>query len=222
MQAREEILGRLKSAVKNENIDRPAKPILSEITLKREQMIQRFQSELSAKTGVLYKAGDQEDALRILLDIVKEEGLKSFAASSEKIHGVDIKSLDSKNGFSVTFPEDLADRETLREAAFAADAGITSADFAVAEAGTIGIIFNQKHPRLLSIAPPLHIAIMSIKDLYPVYENVMEMVFKNTKEIPSQFSFITGPSATADIQGIEFKGMHGPKKIFVIMIMDES
>jgi L-lactate utilization protein LutC len=62
---------------------------------------------------------------------------------------------------------------------------------------------------------------MSVKDLYPVYENVMEIVFKNTKEIPSQFSFITGPSATSDIQGIEFKGMHGPKKVFVIMIMQE-
>ena len=221
MQSREEILGRLKSAAKSENVDRPAKPTLFEITLNREQMIQRFQSELSGRTGVVYQAGNKEDALHVLLDIITAEGLKSFVASAENIHGVDIASLGSKNGISVSVPKELADRETLREAAFTADAGITSADFAVAETGTIGIIFNQNHPRLLSIAPPVHIAIMSIKDLYPVYENVMEIVFKNTKEIPGQFSFITGPSATSDIQGIEFKGMHGPKKVFVIIIMDE-
>ena len=221
MPAREEILERLKSATKRQNVDRPAKPTLSEITLNREQMIQRFESELSGRTGVLYQAGDKEDALRILLDIITAEGLKSFVASSEKIHGVDIAFLCSKNGLSVTIPKDLADRDSLRNAAFAADAGITSADFAVAETGTLGLIFNHNHPRLLSIAPPLHIAIISVKDLYPVYENVMEIVFKNTKEIPSQFSFITGPSATSDIQGIEFKGMHGPKKVFVIMIMQE-
>jgi L-lactate dehydrogenase complex protein LldG len=221
MPAREEILERLKSATKRQNVDRPAKPTLSEITLNREQMIQRFESELSGRTGVLYQAGDKEDALRILLDIITAEGLKSFVASSEKIHGVDIAFLCSKNGLSVTIPKDLADRDSLRNAAFAADAGITSADFAVAETGTLGLIFSHNHPRLLSIAPPLHIAIISVKDLYPVYENVMEIVFKNTKEIPSQFSFITGPSATSDIQGIEFKGMHGPKKVFVIMIMQE-
>ena len=221
MPAREEILGRLKSATKRQNVDRPEKPTLSEITLESQQMIRRFESELSMRTGVLYQAGDKKDALRILLDIITAEGLKSFVASSEKIHGVDIASLGSKNGLSVTIPKDLADRDSLRDAAFAADAGITSADFAVAETGTLGLIFSHNHPRLLSIAPPLHIAIISVKDLYPVYENVMEIVFKDTKEIPSQFSFITGPSATSDIQGIEFKGMHGPKKVFVIMIMQE-
>jgi L-lactate dehydrogenase complex protein LldG len=220
MPAREEILGRLKSATKRQNVDRPAKPTLSEITLESQQMIRRFESELSMRTGVLYQARDKEDALRILLDIITADGLKSFVTSSDKIHGVDIASLGSKNGLSVTIPKDFADRNSLRDAAFAADAGITSADFAIAETGTLGIIFNHNHPRLLSIAPPLHIAIISVKDLYPVYENVMEIVFNNTKEIPSQFSFITGPSATSDIQGVEFKGMHGPKKVFVIMIMD--
>lgn len=222
MPAREEILRRLKLAAKKANMDRPAKPILSETTLSLEQMLQRFQSELGAQTGVLYQAGNKEDARRILLDIIKAENLQSFVASSEKIHGIHIQSLCSENGMSVTFPGDFKNRDTLRQAAFTADAGITSADFGIAETGTIGIIFKPEHPRLISIAPPVHIAIMSVKDLYPVYENVMEQVFQNMKDIPSQFTFITGPSATADIQGIAFKGMHGPKKIFVIMMMGES
>ena len=222
MPVREEILRRLKSAVKIANIDRPAKPTLSEMTMNREQMIQRFQIELAAQTGVLYQVGNKEDARRILTDIIKAENLKSFIASADHIHGIHITSLCSENGIPVTFPGDFKERDTLREAAFNADAGITSADFGVAETGTIGIIFNPKHPRLISIAPPVHIAVMSVKDLYPVYENVMEKFFLNEKNIPSQFSFITGPSATADIQGIAFKGMHGPKKIFVIMMMDDS
>ncbi len=222
MTAREEILRRLKSAVQIANINRPAKPTLSEITMNREQMIQRFQTELAAQTGVLFRAGNQEDARRILTDIIKAEKLKSFIASTDRIHGIHITSLCSENGIPVTFPGDFKDRDTLREATFNADAGITSADFGVAETGTIGIIFNPEHPRLISIAPPVHIAVMSVKNLYPVYENVMEMVFRKTKDMPSQFSFITGPSATADIQGIAFKGMHGPKKIFVIMMMDDD
>ena len=100
------------------------------------------------------------------------------------------------------------------------DAGITSANFAVAESGTLGLIFHKDQPRLVSIAPPVHIALLPISKLYAIYENVIEQVFKNPEQIPSQFCFITGPSATADIQGVPFKGMHGPVKIFVIFIMD--
>lgn len=190
--------------------------------MSREQMLKRFQAELAAQTGVLYQVGSKEDARRILTDIIKAENLKSFIASADRIHGIHIQSLCSENGMPVTFPGDFTDRDTLRQAAFTADAGITSADFGVAETGTVGIMFNPEHPRLISIAPPVHIAIMSVKDLYPVYENVMEKVFHNTEVIPSQFSFITGPSATADIQGVAFKGMHGPRKIFVIIMMGES
>jgi len=43
---------------------------------------------------------------------------------------------------------------------------------------------------------------------------------KNTG-LNHQFAFITGPSATADIQAINFKGMHGPVKVFVIFITEE-
>jgi len=202
-----------------ESIKRPPKPVLSELSMNREQMVQRFGQELGGRTGVLYQAANPQAALRVLSDIIKAEGLKSFVATAQDICGVDIASLGEADGISVSFAKDFTDRETLREAAFKADAGITSADFAVAETGTLGVIFNHNHPRLLSIAPPVHIAIVDVKDLYPVYENVVETVFKNTNEMPSQFSFITGPSATSDIQGVEFKGMHGPKKVFVIMIM---
>jgi L-lactate dehydrogenase complex protein LldG len=100
------------------------------------------------------------------------------------------------------------------------DAGITPADFAVAETGTLGLIFYKDQPRLVSIAPPVHIAILPISKLYVAYENVIEQVFKTTEQTPSQFCFITGPSASADIQGVPFKGMHGPVKIFVIFIMN--
>jgi L-lactate dehydrogenase complex protein LldG len=118
--------------------------------------------------------------------------------------------------------QDFSDRKAFRESAFTVDAGITSADFAVAETGTLGMIFHKDQPRLVSIVPPVHVAIVPVDKLYPVYENVIEQVFKNADKIPSQFCFITGPSSTSDIQGVNFKGMHGPVKIFVIFIMSAS
>lgn len=222
MQAREEILGRLKSAGKNTPAARPEKPVLSEINLDKEQLLQRFTSELNAQTGAVYRAKDKEDALRILSGIASAEGLKSVLATSGDIHGVDIMAFGARNNVSVSTVQDFSDRNAFRESAFTVDAGITSADFAVAETGTLGVIFNKDQPRLVSIAPPVHIAIVPADRLFPAYEDVIDRVFKNTDEIPSQFCFITGPSSTADIQGVHFKGMHGPVKIFVIFIMGDK
>jgi L-lactate dehydrogenase complex protein LldG len=167
----------------------------------------------------VYQAKDKEDAVRILSEIASAEGLKSILATSADIYGVDIRAFGSQNNISVSTVQDFSDRKAFRESAFAVDAGITSADFAVAETGTLGVIFYKDQPRLVSIAPPVHIAIVPVDNLYPVYENVIDQVFDNTDKIPSQFCFITGPSSTADIKGVHFKGMHGPVKIFVIFIM---
>jgi L-lactate dehydrogenase complex protein LldG len=52
----------------------------------------------------------------------------------------------------------------------------------------------------------------------PIYENAIEKVFENKDAVPSQFTFITGPSMTADIQATPFKGMHGPRRLIVILI----
>src|SRR5208282_4872099 len=215
MQAREEILGRLKSARKNTPAARPAKPVLSEINLDKEQLLQRFTSELKAQTGAVYQAKDKEDAVRILSEIASAEGLKSVLATSGDIYGVDIRAFGTKNNVSVSTVQDFSDREAFRESAFTVDAGITSADFAVAETGTLGVSFHKDQPRLASIAPPVHIAILPVDRLYPVYEDVIEQVFRHADAAPSQFCFITGPSSTADIRGVHFNGMHGPAKVFV-------
>jgi L-lactate dehydrogenase complex protein LldG len=185
-------------------------------------MIQRFTAELSTQTGVVHQASTREEAVKILTEIATAEGLRSVIATGYNIYGMDLKAFGEANHITVNTLDDLPDREALREIAFTADAGITFADFAIAETGTVGIIFNRHQPRLASIAPPVHIAIIPIEGLYPVYEDAIEKVFSDADDIPSQFSFITGPSATGDIQAVQFKGMHGPMKMIVIFIMGQG
>ncbi|HWR68375.1 MAG TPA: lactate utilization protein [Desulfomonilia bacterium] len=223
MPAREEILGRMKSAGTGRTPKRPVMPALSELALDREQMIQRFTAELSAQTGMVHRAAGKDEILRILTDTAAAEGLKMVVTSGdETLSSLDLDSWGLAGGIKVLTAKNLADRESFRNAAFSADAGITSADFAIAETGTIGIAFKANQPRLASIAPPVHIAIIPVERLYPVYECATEEVFKDTGEAPSQFSFITGPSSTGDIQAVQFKGMHGPTKVVVILVMGQG
>ena len=63
----------------------------------------------------------------------------------------------------------LADfaREQLRDQFARADVGITGANFAVAETGTVVIVSNEGNARLTTSLPPVHIAVMGIEKVIP-------------------------------------------------------
>lgn len=214
--ARGRILGTLRSAVR---LPPPSRPILPEPAFDTDRLIARFSDELSSQTGVVIRATDTLDVLRLLSDIATAEHLSTVMASTDSVIApLDLKSWGEAHGVMVQTAADFADREPFRDACFKAQAGITGADFAIAETGTLGIVFQTDQPRLISIAPELHIAVVPREHLVPTYELAIQQVFEDNRTQPSQFALITGPSASADIQATSFKGMHGPRKLIVILV----
>jgi len=229
--ARDEILEKLRAAPKAAVPPRPGMPPLKDLSLTGEELVKKFAQILVEETGIVHRVKDSREALEKLAQIAGEEGLKCVMASTDDVLApLDLPAWGKKNGVQVMTPKDFADRDSFRDAVFdRAQAGITGADFAVAESGTIGLIHNKDQARLVSLAPILHIAIVPVERIYPVYEPVIEKVFgKNAgahggapaekSPLPSQFVFITGPSMTGDIQGVLFKGMHGPRRVIVILV----
>ena len=217
--ARDNILNVLKSARKEPLMPRPVILPLNEMSLDKEATIERFSTELAGQTGVVHRASDISDARRILSEISAAEGIRSAIISTDEIiNMLGLPEWGASSGIEVFSIETLLDREALKDKAFSVDAGITGADFAVAESGTIGIAAGKSMPRLASIAPPIHIAIINLGKLFPTYETAMHNYIESTKAMPSQLVLITGPSSTADIQATPFKGMHGPGKLYVILI----
>jgi L-lactate dehydrogenase complex protein LldG len=218
--ARDEILQKLRAAPKQALIPRPAPPPLRELSLTLEEMIDKFTERLVEETGVVYRVQNNEEALEKLTEIVRAEGLKKVMASTDDVvSALNLKAWGGKNDVQVMNPQDFSDRESFRDAVFdEAQAGITGADFAVAETGTLGLMHNADRARLVSLAPILHIAVVPVQRMIPVYERLVDPVFGNPQTFPSQFVFITGPSMSADIQSVLFKGMHGPRKVIVILI----
>jgi L-lactate dehydrogenase complex protein LldG len=64
----------------------------------------------------------------------------------------------------------------------------------------------------------LHIAIVPVNRVIAYYEQGIKKIFAEKGKYPGQFVFITGPSMTGDIEGVLFKGMHGPRKVIVILV----
>ena len=219
LNARDEILGRLKAAPKTKIPIRPFMPPAEEIALGKDELVNRFVEMFTAETGIVYRAKDNDQVLETLTEIVQREGLKSVMVSTDTVvTTLDLPVWGKNIDVNVVSPKDFDGRDDFKDAVFdGVEAGITGVDFAVAESGTLGLRHDKDQARLISLAPILHIAIVPVERIVPVYEPVIESVFKKDKT-SSQFVFITGPSMTGDIQGQLFKGMHGPRRVIVILV----
>ncbi len=100
--------------------------------------------------------------------------------------------------------------------AWSADVGISLAELAVAETGSILIEAGPGRERLTSLAPPVHVAIVQGDALVASLEEALARDLSRTTVL------ITGPSRTADIEGVLVRGVHGPKDIVIARIPASS
>jgi L-lactate dehydrogenase complex protein LldG len=219
-EAREEILRKLRAAPQTEVAPRPTVPPLNELSWDEEEMIRRFTENLTEQTGSVYRVKDYSAAADKLAEIAAAEQItKVIVSTDDVVTSMDLPSWGRAHGVEVLQPQSFEDRYAFKRAAFEqAQAGITGADYAIAETGTLVLAHDKNQPRLISLAPITHIAIVPVERLRSTYESATDRIFEDERHIPGQVTFTTGPSMTGDIQGVQFKGMHGPKKVFVILV----
>jgi L-lactate dehydrogenase complex protein LldG len=98
----------------------------------------------------------------------------------------------------------------------AIDAGLTIADGAIAETGTLFQIDPRTTPRTLSLVPPIHFCVLDVARILPTLASAVAAQGWQAA-MPSNLIFITGPSKTADIQQTLAYGAHGPKELIVLL-----
>ena len=128
---------------------------------------------------------------------------------------------DEELGLTVAALTDDVSQGALREAAFLADAGISSVDYGVAETGTLALLARPGQGRSVSLLPPVHIAVLDANDVVAELAAFFERVTADG-ELPSALTFITGPSRTGDIELVLTVGVHGPKEIHLIILEGTS
>jgi len=183
-------------------------------------MIDDFIKEITEQTGEVYRVKKCDEAAETLVNIAQEKQIIKLIASTDSvIRRIDLAGVAAKSGIEIRTAGDFKDRDAFKAYAFEhADAGLTGVDYGVAESGTLCLVHDENQPRLVSLAPLYHIALLPMKHLVPTYEQAAAQIFSTNAALPSQVSFITGPSMTADIQATSFKGMHGPKHLIVILL----
>ena len=110
----------------------------------------------------------------------------------------------------------------LTEFAAAADAGISQFDLGIVETGTLVQNASSLDQRVVSMLPPLHIALLWTDKLVKNMASSLEIIRKEHAEIPAYLTFVSGPSRTADIERIMTLGVHGPGRLLVMVVSREG
>ncbi len=98
--------------------------------------------------------------------------------------------------------------------------GVVTASFAgIADSGTIVLHHSSSEGRrVITLLPDWHLCILRASQ---IVETLPEY-FARCPQPPAVATYISGPSATADIEMTRIKGVHGPRFLNVILVRDEG
>ena len=104
------------------------------------------------------------------------------------------------------------------QAALTATYGITYTTGGIAESATVVQPTSPKCGRAVSLLPLAHIAVVDASAIVPTMFEVMKEYEDKGEKLPSQVCFISGPSATADIELVRVEGVHGPMYVNYVIV----
>jgi L-lactate dehydrogenase complex protein LldG len=108
--------------------------------------------------------------------------------------------------------------EASRDELFSSDLGITTAQWAIAETGTLVLESGAERHRLVSLVPPVHVCLLRASTIRRSMAEILELADVDTNPA---ITFVTGASRTSDIELTLAIGVHGPGELYVIVIQDQ-
>ena len=114
-------------------------------------------------------------------------------------------------------------RQKLRQYFIEADLGISGANMALAETGSLVIVTNEGNGRLVTTLPPVHLAFVGYEKIIPGLRDsavVLQLLSRSAggSKMTAYVSYITGPSRTMDIEKTLVRGVHGPEEVHIVLV----
>lgn len=173
-------------------------------------VLARFRERAEAAGARCELVCGELEAARVVARILDEAGARRVARSDAPL----LERLAPALGGA--FALHRIDRLS-REDLFACDAGITTAQWGIAETGTLVLESARERSRLLSLVPPIHVALLSASRICDSLGDALACVGLASHAI----TLITGPSRTSDIELTLTIGVHGPRAVHIVLVADE-
>ncbi len=224
----EAILRRIRSAGAStcpESDPGPGKAPLEDRGEDRAELFTRECIQLGA--GV-HQARDAEAARRVLGSLLEQEGADSVIAwEHELLRELGLRGFLADKGIADLTPSalegpDRVPRDELKARAARAQAGITAADWALADTGTLVLMSLPGQYRSVSLLPPVHVAVVDSSRIIPSPARLLRELSAwkgGPGERRPAVTLVTGTSKTADIELNLVRGVHGPGTLHIILLL---
>lgn len=192
-----------------------------------EQLVEELQTS-AKEAGWVVKLLSLTEAAGYIREVAREAEATSVLRSDHEV--LDEIGLDAVfNGASlgikkITHEESGKGRDQqrleFREDMIVADIGVTGVDYAIAETGSVAITAGKGVSRLISLLPPIHVAVVRPSQILPTLDELFTIRRNEFLETGSlnYANIISGPSRSADIEQTLIMGMHGPKEVHMIVL----
>ena len=169
-----------------------------------------------------------EDALDYVVSLAQRLGVEAAArAESAVFSAVPVDAALAGAGvvcWPAVYDAD-GERDAVRRRLAESGLGITGADYAIAETGSVIVLPRRGLSRLVSLLPPVHVAIVRPQDVIDTLDDLFVLrrleYHSDGGDVGSYLNFISGPSRTADIEQTIVVGVHGPREVHLVLLDKE-
>ena len=199
------------------------------------ELMDQMAESATAAGWQVHRVANPEDAAELIADICQRHDARSVLRSAHDVLTdipLDVAIRDTGASIGVTESTDStgsvgtagkSEREKAKKTVFSADVGITGVDYAIAETGTVVLHPRKGLSRLVSLAPPTHIAVLRPGEVLESLDELFAMERDDflSGKLSGSVNLISGPSKTGDIEGKIVTGIHGPLEVHLV-ILDRS
>ena len=211
MTQRDDILRDARSALHRSAGQAPGEPPVlrwNVPAVDQEERIRRFSEAVEKLAGKAHRVVSAADACACVSAILG--GGTAVASHAPILHACGITALPGVR----TAPDAEA---PLRSLCAAADMGITGADYALAETGTLVLLSCAEEARMISLLPPVHLAVVAHDRILMNLDELFRILPHPDRQASSMV-LITGSSRTADIEQILIRRVHGPGDLHALIL----
>jgi L-lactate dehydrogenase complex protein LldG len=207
MSAREEVLGRVRSAL-GARIDVPEVPrdYIVASSLERTLQVERFAERAAEYRATVWRCGAG--------DVAQAVG----AALAEHGAGRLVVPPDLPADWRPAGAEWVQDDDLAADVLDGADGVVTGCALAIAETGTIVLDGGEAQGRrALTLLPDLHVCVVRAAQVVGTVPEAIRRLGDAVRTGRRPVTFISGPSATSDIELNRVEGVHGPRRLEIVL-----
>ncbi len=194
------------------------------LVLSQQECIERFLSEVEQLGGTAARCRKAKEAAEQVLRWLETHQVQSVLCWEHPVlKRLGLEQALAAQGLEVWTPSRLQALEPAqrKEVLFAAGAGLTGVELAVAESGTVVLPASNEQFRTASLLPPVAVAVVQarqvVADLFDLFDH-----WADPQRLPPHVALVSGPSKTGDIQLQLTTGVHGPGHWYVLRWEEEE